>query len=321
MLRIFYICMKLFVPVKRYNVIMLTIIQLEGEKYDMNTIKDVKTVLESHGLSAYTTKIEAVVKDAIHIELRTAQEEEIPLGASRMGGLPDLPDGIAWFRHKKTKLPLSFICQINFAETTAYDQGHKLPDHGILYFFYDTSMDMPWGFDPNDGNGKALYYYEGDLSNLKRVDAPEDLEECGSVFAPSIMRFEHGIDFPDLESSAGEKLPLKEDDADKYYEILDGISEPDNKLLGHSNNIQGGMELDCELVTQKLYCGDSSGYREGRARGLDKNTDRWNLLLQVDSNEDLGMMWGDAGRLYVWITDEDLEAKNFNASWVILQCY
>lgn len=287
----------------------------------MKTIKDVKNVLESHGLSEYTMSIEAAVKDAIHIELSAAHEEDIPLGASKMGGLPDLPDGIEWFRQERTNIPLSFVCQINFADTTPYDQASKLPDHGILYFFYDASMDMPWGFDPNDADGKVLYYYEGDLSNLKKANAPDDLEEAGSLFAPSVMHFECAIDFPDLESSAGEKLPLKEDDVDKYFEILDGISEPDNKLLGHSNNIQGGMELECELVSQKLYCGDPSGYIEGRARGLDKNTNRWNLLLQVDSNEDLGMMWGDAGRLYVWITDEDLEAKNFKAAWVILQCY
>ena len=54
--------------------------------------------------------------------------------------------------------------------------------------------------------------------------------------------------------------------------------------------------------------------------GLDKNTGHWNLLLQVDSNEDIGMMWGDCGRLYLWITDEDLAAKNFENSWLILQC-
>lgn len=292
-----------------------------AEKYEMKTIQDVNSALNSYGLSAYSMLIEAVVKDAIHIELNSAHEEEIPLGASKMGGLPDLPDGVEWFRHKLTNNPLSFVCQINFAETMPYDQAHKLPDHGILYFFYDASMDMPWGFDPNDGDGRVLYYYEGDLSNLKQASAPDDLEEPGSIFTPAKMKFESSIDFPDLESSVGEKLPLKEGDVNKYYEMLDGISEPGNKLLGHSNNIQGGMELECELVSNNLYCGNSSGYVEGHARGLDKNTNRWNLLLQVDSNEDLGMVWGDAGRLYVWITEEDLEEKNFQASWVILQCY
>ena len=129
------------------------------------------------------------------------------------------------------------------------------------------------------------------------------------------------IDLPDLESPAGEALALTEDDREKYWELMDEVSESlVNKLLGHSNNIQGGMELECELVTNGLYCGDPSGYKEGRAKGLDKNTWHWNLLLQVDSNEDIGMMWGDCGRLYLWITDEDLAAKNFENSWLILQC-
>jgi len=286
----------------------------------MKTIKDAEAVLESYGLSEYTTLIEAAVKDAIHIELRNAQEEEIPIGASKMGGVPDLPDGIAWFRHKKTDRPLSFICQINFAETAPYDPAQKLPDHGILYFFYDASMEMPWGFDPKDGDGKVLFYYEGDLSHLKKADVPEDLEASGGLFEPSVMRFAHVIEFPDLQSFVGETLPLDDEDADVYCEMMEDISEPDNKLLGHSNNLQDCMELECELVSHNLYCGNSSGYDEGHARGLDKNAGRWSLLLQVESNEDLGMMWGDLGRLYVWITDEDLRTKNFAASWVILQC-
>jgi len=32
------------------------------------------------------------------------------------------------------------------------------------------------------------------------------------------------------------------------------------------------------------------------------------------------MMWGDCGRLYLWITEEDLITRNFENSWLILQC-
>ena len=286
----------------------------------MKTINEIRSILEAHGLSEYTAEIEAAVKDSIHIELSAAREEDIPLGASKAGGLPDLPDGAEWFRHKNENVPLSFVCQINFAETAPYDRAHNLPDRGILYFFYDASA-QPWGFDPGDGDGKVLYYYDGDLSGLKRTSAPDDLKESGGLFAPSAMRFGHAIDLPDPESAAGEKLPLDEDGADMYYELLYSIPGPGNKLLGHSSNIQGDMETECELVSQKIYCGDPGGYAEGRARGLDKNADRWSLLLQLDSNEKSGMMWGDCGRLYVWIADEDLKAKRFDAGWVILQCY
>lgn len=30
--------------------------------------------------------------------------------------------------------------------------------------------------------------------------------------------------------------------------------------------------------------------------------------------------WGDMGRLYLWITNEDLAARNFENCWLILQC-
>ena len=288
----------------------------------MKTLKDMESLLATHGLSGYFEKMKDAVKSSVHIELEPADDENIAIGASKMGGLPDLPKGVDWFRQELTDIPLSFICQINFAEVKPCDIQGKLPATGILYFFYDCSMDgMPWGFDPKDADGKVVYYYDGDLSELERKEAPEDIEENGCVFGAAELHFETAIDLPDLESPAGEALALTEDDREKYWELMDEVSESlVNKLLGHSNNIQGGMELECELVTNGLYCGDPSGYKEGRAKGLDKNTGHWNLLLQVDSNEEIGMMWGDCGRLYLWITDEDLAEKNFEHSWLILQC-
>jgi uncharacterized protein YwqG len=44
------------------------------------------------------------------------------------------------------------------------------------------------------------------------------------------------------------------------------------------------------------------------------------LLLQVDS-DDVGMMWGDGGRLYFWIREQDARRADFSNVWMILQCY
>ena len=74
-------------------------------------------------------------------------------------------------------------------------------------------------------------------------------------------------------------------------------------------------------MNNNINCGNPEGYAIAKSRGLDKNAARWNLLMQVDSNEeDLGMMWGDMGRLYLWITSDDLEARKFENTWLILQC-
>ncbi|NOT29697.1 MAG: DUF1963 domain-containing protein [Planctomycetes bacterium] len=80
------------------------------------------------------------------------------------------------------------------------------------------------------------------------------------------------------------------------------------------------MELECQLVTNGVYCGDSSGYQEPRAKELEAGQTEWRLLLQLDSDERAKMMWGDAGRLYFWIRESDLCEHDFDKAWLILQC-
>ena len=72
-------------------------------------------------------------------------------------------------------------------------------------------------------------------------------------------------------------------------------------------------------LKEEVYALGLSGYYDA-LESLAKNAARWNLLMQVESNEELGMMWGDMGRLYLWITDEDLKNRKFENSRLILQC-
>lgn len=39
--------------------------------------------------------------------------------------------------------------------------------------------------------------------------------------------------------------------------------------------------------------------------------------MQIDSNKEIGMIWGYMGQLYLWITDEDLAARNLENAWMI----
>ena len=42
--------------------------------------------------------------------------------------------------------------------------------------------------------------------------------------------------------------------------------------------------------------------------------------MQVDADEEAGMMWGDAGMLYFWIRTEDLKNRRVSNVWTVLQC-
>ena len=79
------------------------------------------------------------------------------------------------------------------------------------------------------------------------------------------------------------------------------------------------MELECELVSNGINCGRFLP-NDPRVERLSKTSAQWSLLLQVDSDDDAGMMWGDVGRLYFWIRKSDLEDANFSDVWMILQC-
>ena len=300
---------------------------ISGERDDREMkLDELKQEMYDRGLGSYYEALAPLARNAVRITLDAQQDELLPVGVSKMGGLPDLPEGVEWFRKDVIDIPLSFVAQVNLAEAAPYDLEHQLPERGMLYFFYDCSMDgMPWGFDPEDAGGWKVYFYDGDLSLLSRREAPEELawEDNGAVFGSARMCFEPVAELPSPESDLTNSLDLPDGDElqDAYWEWLDeNAGEFRNKLLGHADPIQGSMELECEYVTNGINCGTPDGYRTAKARGLHKNADRWCLLMQVDSNEENGMMWGDVGRLYLWITREDLAARRFENCWLVLQC-
>lgn len=275
-------------------------------------MEKLKQEMQEHGLSGLFEALSPYAKNAVYMDL---QEEHCALGASKMGGEPDLPVGSEWPR-TGGGVALSFIAQINFAEVHPYDLDGKLPESGMLWLFYDCSDEgMPWGFDPADADGWKVLYAEN--ADLEPAEEPEDLEV---TFSEARITFEARTDLLNTDSDLCDGLDLPDEEMDDYFDWMEEREGTCNKLLGYSDNIQGGMELECEYVTHGLYCGDPSGYQKAKKLGLDKNAARWNLLMQVESNEDLGMMWGDLGRLYLWITDEDLQARRFDKAWLILQC-
>ncbi len=294
----------------------------------MITLQELEALYEAYGLGRQFRTLRKRARNAIHLQLDPCPDEDIPVGGSKLGGAPDLPVGMEW-PHRDGALgrfPLSFIGQINFSEIKSFDLEDKLPDSGILYFFYDCNDEdgMPWGFDPKDADGKWVCYTKtADPAALTRQETPAALVENNWAFAPARLSYQSNPDLPDpFSPAAGLQLLLKgtrDRLSDLAMELEDEVGCV-NKLLGHPDAIQGDMQVECQIVTQGYYAGGPEGYTEARAKGAHKNADRWQLLLQVDSNEALSMMWGDCGRLYLWITEEDLRKRDFDHTWLILQC-
>ena len=232
------------------------------------------------------------------IRLTAAPGTEAPVGASKLGGDPDVGPGFEWPAYQGR--PLGFVAQVDLAAAARFPFASVLPPRGLLSFFYDPQQET-WGFDPKD-RGSFLVHYEPDPAALSRRQGPGSLPS--EAVYPEVA----------LALDATSTLPPDEQDDDE-------AAAPRHQLLGHPSPIQGDeMQLECELVTNGLYCGDASGYQDPRARELAPNASRWHLLAQIDGDDAASMMWGDCGRLYFWITDDALARRAFGEAWMVLQC-
>ena len=85
--------------------------------------------------------------------------------------------------------------------------------------------------------------------------------------------------------------------------------------------IQGEMEVECQLVSNGIFCGLPEGYASEKANRLRSGAADWRLVLQLASDERLDFMWGDGGKIYVWMREQDIRARRFDRCQTILQCY
>jgi uncharacterized protein YwqG len=248
----------------------------------------------------------------------------LQIGISKVGGAPDLPDEFAWPENRGRKL--DFLLQVNLAEVGAQDDRHLLPASGILSFFYDLER-QPWAYDPADLNGFRVVYTPPNeqLTSWRPPNEDDVLPECAiQWFAMQTLphfgsrafdRFSESAQLSDEEREAYDQMVR---DMEQAYRPE--TSSSNHHLLGHSDNVQGDMQLEAQLVTNGLYCGNPTGYRDPRRKTLEAGADDWMLLLQLDSDDSVGFMWGDIGMLYYWIRRDDLEAGCFDKVWMTMQC-
>jgi uncharacterized protein YwqG len=231
---------------------------------------------------------------------------------SWLGGSPELPAGVPWPERNGGKL--GFLARISLADLHRALPVTWLPRSGALLFFYDIG-EQPWGFDPADRGGCAVLH-------VPDLDSPVTPRDEGEI-PPKPIEFRRIDTVPSFEREAIENLDLSDEESDALDELsaerFDGM--PKHQIAGFPFPLQGDqMELECQLVTNGLNCGDPSGYADPRAKTLEPGAKDWRLLLQFDSDEDLELMWGDCGTLYFWVQESAAAAGKFGNTWLVLQC-
>jgi hypothetical protein len=191
-----------------------------------------------------------------------------------------------------------------------------------MAFFHAWPQDA-WSFDPV-ARGHCRVVYCPSAMETAILSAPDDLPD-EARFPERSVGFTAEWTLPSAFGDDEDGLSFWEDDdyRDLCLRIMSASDEycPIHRCGGYPQAIQGEMQLECQLVTNGIYCGDPSGYRDPRVSLLAPGAIDWQLLLQLDSDEErLGWMWGDAGRLYFWARQQDIAQCEFNNSWALLQC-
>jgi Domain of unknown function (DUF1963) len=129
-----------------------------------------------------------------------ASSEPTKIGATRLGGTPDLPANVAWpirpvpanvaevisrggsahaehlQSHLSREQPFEFVAQVDLAEAAALgDIASPLPSEGRLLFFYDGAV-APWH---NGTETCRVIWDRTPISNLSRATRPAALTELG----------------------------------------------------------------------------------------------------------------------------------------------
>ena len=266
------------------------------------------------GLARLAPALQSLAAPSLRLKTRAADDQQLGLGVTKLGGLPDLPAGAAW--PAWNGMPLGFVAQIHIDEVRAYPVAQSLPVDGWLTFFYDGRQ-QAFGDKPGDRGAWQVRYAPAGALALARLAAPPGLPG-ESRFKPCAVEYAADVTLPQRPLVFAPQLGWTPDEQHHYEDFLDqrvtDRGTPRHRLLGHADEIQDDMHLQCQLLSHGL-----ADEQDPRAAALAAEALNWQLLLQVDSDDAAGMQWGSAGRLYFYIEQAALQARRFDNVWMVMQ--
>jgi uncharacterized protein YwqG len=258
--------------------------------------------------------VEAVVRGvlpSIRLVPQFPRNDKTPrLGGSRIGGLPDLPEGVKWptlsaalksnsSGRQREDEPLWFLMQVNLAEIDSADVANVLPKAGILYFFFHWhAVDEPEA--PDAG---FVLFHKGGEQRLRRIEAPAGMHAAGHFRGFDLMpRLEWTVprcDDTNYQLGFWDNLDYR---VAEVQGLEDGWGPaPVHRMLGYPELLQadGLAEEDVLLLQVSSDC--PSG------------------ISGVGPYPETGMKWGDCGRIYYILREADLRAQEFSNVWAVLE--
>ncbi|MCS6852100.1 MAG: DUF1963 domain-containing protein [Gemmataceae bacterium] len=232
-----------------------------------------------------------LARPIVTIETEQVRENAIPIGVSKFGGHPDLPDDADWPRCDYG--PLGFLDQIAVQDLKNAQVSHCLPKVGLLSFF--AYQDFEMGYQPGIVDSipdDTQVLYTPASANLKRRKPPEDLNKEGNAILPACqLTLRETWDLPGLDDKvapayAADLKKLREDESGERLKSIRRRCHP----LGH------------HLMGYPVHLSAAEDTSPGP---------EWMHLLCLYSDDNLGWSWCDGGHLAVYVHEDDLRSGQF----------
>ena len=296
----------------------------EGKSMDL---QDFEELIDEYELGSIKAILKKIAKESISLE-KAGKETYAHTGNSRVSGEPDLPPGVSW-PQAKDGLPMTFLAQLNLKDVPADRKHLPLPQEGVLYFFiadFDSAINI-----------EHRVIYVEDTQKLVRTPAPGITSlEKGQDFnpnAPYTLALDAGFSVSviyadEIYESADETGFDIDEDIDLFSDFVCDLSSSNS--LGNMFGYPREQHADSEIVAAlMLLTGKEYNYKAdegvqqianeiGSMEKAQEEVADIVTLLELDSDNEAGFCWGDAGYIHFFMRKEDVLNKNFDKTYLSL---
>jgi len=221
-------------------------------------------------------------------------EDNLELVDSKFLGFPFFPKEKEYPKDRNGK-PMIMIAQLNFEQIPKLEH---FPENGILQLFLSST-------DWYDEDSKIIYHSKEELSQQVITDfsfiSIKDYEEI-PIYKLHQLYFEKKIDKGGSEDSQFDYLF---DGAD-YWDFTENLNEEEEKQFGEYFDSMGHKIGGYAEFTQS----DPRHYNAGQRNDIQ--------VLQIDVDDHI--MFGDSGLGHIFISKENLIAKEFSKAYFYWDC-
>jgi uncharacterized protein YwqG len=233
--------------------------------------------------------VKPLIKEASKIIVKKSKMKDNSHLKSHFGGQPYFEKGEEWPKARddfREKCNLEFVFQI-------YNEGNiTLPENiKLIQFFYDLNGEL--SFETNDGGWFVKIYEKINQDNYLFIEKPKE---------------HNSVNYCEINFETIKTLP--------DWEGLEGYCESAEKLscvLDEDEPWGNYQKTVYKFIGEQKLCSQLGGYAHWIQGNENPGEEDFILLFQLDSEEKVGLMWGDSGLIYIFYNPKEMK---FN-----LQCY